>query len=247
MLITPRPPHTALRTALAHRLRSAARLGLAGLAIAALAVPAPPQAAAAPALPAYAPAINPPGCPQYPQPPPFTYHDPGSGFDYTVDALGRPIHALNSATVRTGGDIRNDACTRAVGNIMGTINGRPAGGQGWHGGHLVADILHGPSERYNLVPMTVNFNTGLYKSFENVASLCLNTGHVTVDRYEVEVSYPATPPATDFPSRYHLRMHLTGNNGHQEDIDMILPWNPTDADKEAATEILTAARDNLAC
>lgn len=86
---------------------------------------------------------------------------------FVTDDLGRPISA--TGTVQLGDSQRNKNLTRKVGNLAGSSSD--------DGGHLIADSLGGPTEAYNLVPMSSSLNRGQYEKLERELKSYAENGH----------------------------------------------------------------------
>ncbi|MFJ5850575.1 DNA/RNA non-specific endonuclease [Streptomyces sp. NPDC092903] len=177
-----------------------------------------------------------------------TYLDTDNHFRYTTDAEGRPSRAESTpdATFEEVGRTTN--CATRVGNFTDNWHGVTLGGRGWDGGHLVADTLGGATRRYNLVPMlatTVNRSGGVFYAFEDVARKCRDVQGVTIDYYQVDVTY--LDNGIVFPASFHVQMGLEDVDGTQAYVDETIPWNPTTGQIHDLKAAFSDTRNQLGC
>jgi hypothetical protein len=102
-----------------------------------------------------------------------------SRYIFNTDGAGRP---------NTGNANNLSIKTAPRSKCEGTVGGW--GGKDFHGGHLIAATLNGPSNRANLVPMHKSVNLGAMKVMENIVKSCIRRHPGGATSWHATADYP---------------------------------------------------------
>lgn len=99
------------------------------------------------------------------KPEPNTVYKVDGNKTFQTDALGRTSSAEGILVA-----------SKSDRNTYQQCKAGKCGSSGDEGGHLIASIFNGPSEKLNLVPMDGNLNKGVWKQMENTWANALKDG-----------------------------------------------------------------------